>query len=165
MTLPAAQQAQMTQTAETTQATQATQTAAALPLFLGYLALLPFVAAAAATWLGPVAWRATAGQGLAVYAAVVASFIGAIHWGLAFTQERPAPTLWLWGVLPSIVAALAALAPPANGLWVLAAVLVACYAVDRRVYPQQQVAQWLPLRLRLTALATLCCVMGALAPR
>jgi Protein of unknown function (DUF3429) len=136
----------------------------ALPLFLGYLALLPFVAAAAATWLGPLAWRATAAQGLLVYAAVVAAFIGAIHWGLAFAQNQPAPTLWLWGVLPSIVVAPAALLPPPQGLWVQAAVLVACYAVDRRVYPQQRAAQWLPLRLRLTVLAVLCCVIGALGP-
>jgi Protein of unknown function (DUF3429) len=139
--------------------------AAPLALFLGYLALLPFVAAAAALWLAPPAWRGTAGLGLLVYAAVVASFIGAIHWGLAFAQAAPAQGLWLWGVLPSIVATGAALLPPQQGLWVMSAVLVACYAVDRRVYPRERVAQWLPLRLRLSLVATLCCVVGALAPR
>jgi hypothetical protein len=139
--------------------------AAPLAVFLGYLALLPFVAAAAAVWLAPAAWRPTAAQGLLVYAAVVASFIGAIHWGLAFAQTTPAQGLWLWGVLPSIVVCGAALLPPQQGLWVQAAMLLACYAVDRRVYPREQVAQWLPMRLRLTAVATLCCVVGALAPR
>jgi hypothetical protein len=39
--------------------------------------------------------------------------------------------------------------------------LVACYAVDRRVYAAQGAAAWLTLRFRLTAVASLSCFIGA----
>lgn len=130
---------------------------------LGHLALLPFLAGAAAAWLGSAAIRPLAQEALSAYAAVVVSFIGAIHWGLAFPQARPAPSLLVWGVLPSLAAWAALLLAPAAGLLVHALVLAACYAVDRVVYPRERVARWLPLRLRLTAVAVLCCLGGAAA--
>jgi len=39
--------------------------------------------------------------------------------------------------------------------------LVGCYLVDRRLYPQQGAARWLTLRFRLSAVASLCCFIGA----
>ena len=130
---------------------------------LGYLAVLPFVGAAALAWIVEPTQRPLAAQILSAYAAVVVSFIGAIHWGLAFPQPRPAPALFVWGVIPSIVMWIAVLLQPPLGLVVEAAMLVACYGVDRRVYPREGVARWLPLRLRLTVCATAACVAGAAA--
>jgi hypothetical protein len=129
---------------------------------LGHLALLPFIAGAVLVWWAQGELKLSAAQALSAYAAVVVSFIGAIHWGLALPQRAPARGLLIWGVVPSIVAWSALLVHPAAGLWVHAAMLLVCYAVDRRVYPQQQAAAWLPLRLRLTVPATLCCVAGAI---
>jgi len=40
-------------------------------------------------------------------------------------------------------------------------VLIACYVVDRRVYPQLGAADWLTLRFRLTAVASLSCFLAA----
>ena len=53
--------------------------------------------------------------------------------------------------------------PPYAGLPLLGLVLVACYAVDKRTYPAVGLGPWLPLRLRLTVVATLSCVLGAAA--
>jgi hypothetical protein len=39
--------------------------------------------------------------------------------------------------------------------------LVACYAVDRRVYPAHGLGAWLTLRFRLSAVASLSCFLGA----
>ena len=43
----------------------------------------------------------------------------------------------------------------------LGLVLVACYAVDRKTWADAGLAHWLPLRWRLTVVATLSCVFGA----
>jgi Protein of unknown function (DUF3429) len=130
---------------------------------LGYLAIVPFLVGAALPWLADPQWRPPLAQALSSYAAVVISFIGAIHWGLAFPQSRPAPRLFVWGVVPSLVAWAAVSMPPHDGLVVHALMLVACYLVDRATYPVQNVGAWLPLRLRLTIVATACCIVGAIA--
>jgi hypothetical protein len=51
--------------------------------------------------------------------------------------------------------------PPSAGLVVLGAMLVACYLVDRRIYPHAGVATWLKLRFRLSLVASLSCFLGA----
>ena len=127
---------------------------------LGYLALLPFVVGAGAVWMADSAIRPVALQAMSAYAAVVISFIGAIHWGIAFTQPTPARSLFVWGVMPSIVAFGALMVTPPIGLAIHAAMLAACFAVDRTVYRRERVARWLPLRLRLTTVAILCCLFA-----
>ena len=128
---------------------------------LGYLAIVPFVAGAALVWIVDGSWHAPIAQALSAYAAVVIAFIGALHWGLAFPQPAPAPRLFVWGVIPSLVAWVAVLLPPPIGLVIHAVMLVVCYLVDRVTYPQQAVGTWLPLRLQLTIFATASCLTGA----
>jgi hypothetical protein len=97
------------------------------------------------------------------YAATIASFLGAIHWGLAMRGSRAGTTGPLvWGVLPSLLAWVALLMPPIPALVLLALLLLACYGVDRRLYAQQRVPQWLGLRLTLTMVASASCVAAAL---
>ena len=128
---------------------------------LGHLGLLPFVGGAALVWVVNAEAQPYATLALAGYAAVIVSFLGGIHWGVAFRQTAPAASLFIWGVLPSLVAWLAVMMPASAGLVVQGVMLVACYAVDRRVYPQQGLAHWLTLRFRLSAVAALSCFLGA----
>ncbi len=132
---------------------------------LGYAGLLPFVAASMAVWLLPPPAQGWAVQGLAAYAALIATFLGGIHWGLALRAPQPPLIWWLWGVLPSLLAWAALLAQPVWGarpaLVALAATLLLCLLVDSRVYPKQGLAGWLGLRLRLTAVAVVSCFVGA----
>jgi hypothetical protein len=130
-------------------------------LRLGYGGLLPFVLGAALVWLVREDAHPHVTKALSAYAAVIVSFLGGIHWGLAFRQPEPPRGLLIWGVVPSLVAWLAVLMPPAAGLVVHGAMLVACYAVDRQIYPTQGVGHWLTLRFRLSAVAALCCFLGA----
>ena len=130
-------------------------------LRLGYAGLLPFVAGAVLVWLVRPDVHPYVALALSGYAAVIVSFLGGIHWGLAMRQATP-PRAWLvWGVVPSLVAWLALLMPPNAGLVVFGVALLAGYAVDRRLYPVQGVAHWLTLRFRLSAVASVCCFVGA----
>jgi hypothetical protein len=130
---------------------------------LGYAGLVPFVAGAVLVWglAEPAAVRVLSAQALAAYAALIASFLGGVHWGAAMRQAAPPPTWLAWGVTPSLLAWPALLLPPGPGLALLAALLVLCWLVDRRLYPAQDLARWLPLRLRLSAVAAVSCAVAA----
>ena len=128
---------------------------------LGHLGLLPFVLGALLVWVVNPEAHPYAALALAGYAAVIVSFLGGIHWGLAFRLSAPPASLFVWGVVPSLVAWLAVMMPASAGLVVQGVMLVVCYLVDRRVYPQQGLAHWLTLRFRLSMVASLCCFLGA----
>lgn len=128
---------------------------------LGYLALLPFVLGALLVWFVRADVRGAAAAALSAYAAVVVAFLGGVHWGFGMRQEAPAVSLFVWGVVPALVACAALLMQPPAGLVIHGAMLVACYLVDRKVYPQQGAAGWLTLRFRLSAVASLSCFLGA----
>jgi hypothetical protein len=131
-------------------------------LALGYGGLLPFIGVAAWLLAGPASTESLAARALIAYAATIVAFLGGIHWGLAFCQPGGPSTARLgWGVVPSLVAWPALLLAPGPALGLLAVMLVLCYAVDHRVYPELKLQAWLPLRRMLTAVATLCCALGA----
>jgi Protein of unknown function (DUF3429) len=75
---------------------------------------------------------------------------------------QPVPSL-VWGVVPSLLAWLALLLAPTLGLSLIAALLWACFAVDRVLYPRYRLQAWLPMRLRLTVVASISCAAGAAA--
>jgi len=134
-------------------------TDAAMRLGLG--GLLPFVAGALLVWLVRPDVHPYVTLALSAYAGVIVSFLGGIHWGLAFRQLSPPAWLLGWGVVPSLVAWPAVMMPPSAGLVILGLMLLVCYAVDRRVYPQFGAAAWLTLRFRLSSVAALSCFIGA----
>ncbi len=130
---------------------------------LGLAGLIPFVAGAALQWFTPPGWRMLAASALLTYGAVIVSFLGGIHWGLAMRQaELQAPRL-LWGVLPSLLGWLAVLLDSPWGHALLVFSLLACYAVDRASYRALGLSAWLPLRALLTAVASVSVALGALA--
>ena len=129
---------------------------------LGYAGLLPFVGLAALLWLVKPELHATVTLALTAYAALIASFLGGLHWGVAFLKGDKTPLFHcVWGVTPSLVAWVALLLPAYAGLPLLGLLLMACYAVDHRTWPPLGLGHWLPLRLHLTLVATLSCLLGA----
>lgn len=131
---------------------------------LGYAGLIPFVLGAGLTWLlggyAPVP-HAFVVDGLSRYAAVVISFLGGIHWGLNFAKGMPQRGALVWAVTASLLGWVAAVMPAYAGLVLHGAVLIACYVMDRRLYPLLGAADWLTLRFRLTAVAALSCFLAA----
>ena len=119
---------------------------------------------AVALWVAPPASWPFVGLALLAYGAVIASFLGAIHWGLAMREASAPPALsWVWGVVPSLLGWVAVLLGQAQGLVLMATLLGACWAVDRALYPRHRVQAWLPMRLQLTLVASFSCLAGAAA--
>jgi hypothetical protein len=123
--------------------------------------LKPPAPSAWALWLVRADVRPYAALGLAAYGALIASFLGGIHWGLAMRLPQAPARLLVWGVVPSLLAWPAVMMPPHAGLVILGVLLLLCYAVDRVLYAEQQLAHWLTLRFRLSSVAALCCFIGA----
>lgn len=131
-------------------------------LRLGYAGLIPFVFGALLVHLVEASLMPFTMLALAGYAATVASFLGGIHWGLAMRDGHSGRLFpYVWGTIPSVLASIAVIMPPWAGLVVLGVLLAACYAVDRRLYQHYHLQGWLPLRLRLTTVASLSCWVGA----
>lgn len=131
---------------------------------LGYAGLVPFVLLAALMWLVDTELLPFVAVALGAYAAAIASFLGGIYWGIGFMQGDAEPRFhFIWGVVPSLLAWAAMMMPAYAALPLLGLVLLACYVVDRSTYPPAGLAHWLPMRLRLTVVATLSCVLGAAA--
>ena len=131
---------------------------------LGYAGLLPFVGLAMLLWLVKSELHGMVTLALTTYAALIASFLGGLHWGVAFLKGDKTPLFHsVWGVTPALVAWVALLLPASAGLPLLGLLLVACYAVDHTTWPKLGLGHWLPLRRHLTLVATLSCLLGAAA--
>jgi Protein of unknown function (DUF3429) len=131
---------------------------------LGYAGLVPFVLLAAGLWTLGADVRGYASLALVGYGAVIASFLGGVHWGIA--AQLPAQDArfhYLWGVVPSLLGWVALVLPATAGLALAGLALLACYLVDVRSYPRVGWAAWLPMRLRLTVVALASCAVGAAA--
>ncbi len=124
---------------------------------LGLAGALPFLAAALAAALA----MPGAATVLIAYGAVILSFLGGIHWGLAAAGRPPAAARLVIGVVPSLVAWLALLLPADAGLAVLVAAFPLQYGADRRL---DTPVGLLPLRLTLTLLVT-AALLAALVAR
>lgn len=131
---------------------------------LGYAGLVPFVLGCALLWLigdRDLDQHAFVSLALSAYAGLIIAFLGGIHWGLAFARGLPSRQPLYWGVSAALLGWLGVLMSPYAGLALHGGVLIACYVVDRRVYPQLGAADWLTLRFRLTAVASLSCFLAA----
>lgn len=127
--------------------------------WLGYGGLVPFVGLAVLELLRTALPFDAPGL-LRAYGAAILSFVGALHWGFATAapglDARLRDRLFAWSVVPALMAwiALALPAPWATGLLVGGFALHALQ--DWRLRQHMALPGWyLPLRLRLTAVAVL----------
>lgn len=128
--------------------------------WLGYGGLIPFMALALASLLDP-AHSGTWVTGLLGYGAVILSFVGALHWAFAMTHPQlkgaTGNALYVWSVVPSLLGWVALMLVPKAGAILLIAGLLAHYRQDLRLSRMIDLPAWyLPLRLRLSAVACLC---------
>ena len=131
---------------------------------LGYAGLIPFVLGCALIWLiadRDLDQHAFVSLALSAYAGLVIAFLGGIHWGLSFARGLPGRQPLVWGACVPLLGWLGVLMAPYAGLALHGGVLIACYVVDRRVYPQLGAGDWLTLRFRLTAVSSLSCFLAA----
>jgi hypothetical protein len=142
---------------------------------LGNVGLVPFFVLALLVW----PWSGATAQrfefALVAYAAVILSFLGAVHWGLALANPGlDRQQCWNalgWGVLPSLLGWLAVLmmllrVPSAIVFVFLIGDLVLVRVVDRalvRLYATPVGAWYLSLRTRLTLGAVACLALATAA--
>ncbi len=135
--------------------------------WLGYGGLIPFLVLTPASLLdhhhGAV-WS----DALYAYGAIILSFIGALHWGLAMSlpelSERQRSAWFAWSVVPALIAWPAVLFSPPLAAPLLVVGFIAHYLQDRRLARQATLPGWyLPLRLRLSCVAVISLVVGVFA--
>jgi hypothetical protein len=95
---------------------------------------------------------------LIAYAAVILSFMGAIHWGAAMSSTgNKRKQYFLVSVSPALVAWVALMTPAVPSVTILLFGFILLYLYDRAVQKSQDFPSWyIPMRKNLTIVVTLC---------
>jgi hypothetical protein len=113
---------------------------------LGWFGLLPFVAGALLPWIiNDAATRGALLELTLAYAAVILSFVGAVHWGRALSGAPEAANWLSYSVVPALAGwAMWALGGPL-GLTGMAGAFALAYWVDRKAYCSDPDLTWFVL--------------------
>jgi hypothetical protein len=141
---------------------------------MGYAGLIPFVGLAFIVQLADSPQNLIALESLVAYGSVIASFLGALHWGACFRRigEQSGNrwldhSVWIWGVIPALVSWLAIHIFIPLALLLLAATLIVQRAIDQKTYQYyftniETAKAFLKMRTHLTIVATFCMVWAGL---
>lgn len=134
-------------------------------LVLGFAGLIPFVATAVAAFLAGYPQIIFVINLQMAYAAVILSFMGAVHWGLAMAQGDAGNWRRLGlSVLPALAGWLAMMIPNDLGLLLLALGFVGVFFADLRSIARGRAPGWYrALRKPLTAVVLACLAASYLA--
>jgi hypothetical protein len=100
-----------------------------------------------------------------LYGAVILSFVGAVHWGIAMVDphlnESERNAEYVWSVIPALIGWVTYIFAPLMSALLLILGFVLQYWVDIRSARKIEWPSWyLPLRVRLTTVAIICLAMG-----
>ena len=135
-----------------------------LAKILGYAGLIPFVFFSVISWLN-FQFMKEPHYYLMTYAAIILSFMGAIHWGVAMSVKNDKANFQLGiSVIPSLLGWFALLLPSIYGYSILIISFSLLCLLDkeqnkRGVFP----AWYYPMRVILTAIVVLCLIISSLA--
>ena len=119
---------------------------------------------ALALWLKLPGWHDLVVSALLTHMALVLTFLGGVHWGVAMrymaTDARMPAFHFLWGPVPGYIAWFLLMLSPRLALVGMMALTVWTHWVDQRTWPGSGLGPWMPLRRAFT-LGTL--VYGAIA--
>jgi hypothetical protein len=124
---------------------------------LGYAGLLPFIAFSFGSWL-PFTMAHLSYTLLITYAAIILSFMGAVHWGAAIVnRDAISPEHFTASVIPALIAWMALLLPAMIATAVLLLSFILLYHYDTAAQSRLNFVNWyIPLRKRLTWIVSLC---------
>ena len=129
--------------------------------WLGFTGAIPFVAGLVGSLAPSLA--IVGPYGLLAYGAVILSFLGGVHWGLAMSADS-APLRLAASVAPSLVSWAALLWGGRLGLLGLAVAFAILLAFDLREAASGRAPAWYPaLRRPLTAIVVACLALAGLA--
>ena len=129
---------------------------------IGYAGLLPFTGCLAVMLMADdLKVQALAATQLLYYAALIASFLGAIHWGVAFYGQAHLQTARLvWGVTPALMAWPLLSLPPHIAFTGMAALFAFVLVVDCSLLRLLD-DDYRRLRLRLSVMVIACLLTAA----
>ena len=126
-------------------------------LVWGWMGVVPLAACAIAALALTPETAALASRVAIAYGAIILTFIGGVHWGLAMKDIDASTQLYTVGIVPSIVALCAVLAPPVAGIPVLIAGFIALLGYDLWVVRRAFAPRWYArLRVPLTLSVVTC---------
>jgi hypothetical protein len=137
--------------------------------WLGGLGALPFVVFALCSTMLDGLYQAQAWYALAVYGAVILSFLGGVHWGMAIAEfgtqlEQCAWRRLLLSVVPSIIGWIAMMISTVPGLLLMAASFGLMLWIDLTAARKGEAPSWYPkLRWPLSMVVIGCLLLGATA--
>ena len=123
-----------------------------IPRLLGWAGLVPFGLAALGTHSGIDTLVPYGFLGGTAYGAVILSFLGAVHWGLAMQDDR-SPYWYVWSITPALLG-FASLLLLDVGMRVatLIPLFALAWSVDRKAANHGLIPNWyMRLRSKLTA--------------
>ncbi|MBR7781601.1 DUF3429 domain-containing protein [Undibacterium luofuense] len=132
---------------------------------LGYGGLLPFAGLATLLWIQPEHashWT----RALYGYGAVILSFVGALHWGVAMSSPMLGRLMrrkaFIWSVVPALIGWPATFTDHSiAGVMLIAGFWMQLYQ-DHKLAGSGGLPEWyLPLRWQLSVVAT-CCLAAAI---
>ena len=135
---------------------------------MGYAGLIPFVGLALSVQFADSPDDLIALESLVAYGAVIASFLGALHWGACFrTMGQNSHnrwldhSVWIWGIIPALVAWLAIHVYIPLALLLLAITLIVQRMIDQSTYQNyfanvETANAFLRMRTHLTVVASIC---------
>ena len=130
---------------------------------LGYGGLLPFFILTIAVLLNaklPLLGSARLDWWLVAYAAIILSFLGAVHWGVViglqdWLNERETRRMLMYSVVPALLAWFTLLLPVNIALLVMGVLIVGAYIIDTLWLFDRLKSDYAKLRLHLTIVAAL----------
>ena len=129
-----------------------------IALILGWGGVIPFVLAALACLSGNMLWKLQGVIAGSQYAAIILSFVGAVHWGIWI--DRPAVThhyqlRWMiWSVTPALIGFSALMLTPPIKLYLLMLGFALAWLTDRQATRKGYLTEgYMQLRHGLTATA------------
>jgi len=134
-----------------------------LARMLTFAGALPFIAGILALTLAPAVAMAQIWQAVLAYAAVIASFVSGIHWGLFLYRGSALPlNLFISSNICALAAWVALLVAPR---WVALVILIAVFAglfgIDHLLWRARAHASWF-YKLRAVITAIVIAALGAL---
>lgn len=133
-----------------------------IPFLVLFLALLPGLSPGFASSQQITLW-------LLAYAAIILSFIGAIHWGVALATDddtvnkQQSSRNFLYGIVPALLAWFALLLPHNIALFFMAGLVMLAYGADAVLLFKRLNSDYSILRLYLTAAVSLLLLASGFA--
>lgn len=127
------------------------------PLILGCAGVIPFGLAAISAHSGVTVLVLYGLLGGTTYAAIILTFLGAVHWGLAMRDDRH-PAWYVWSITPALLAwATLLIFDVELRLLGLIPLYGLAWSVDRQAFIKGLIPSWyMRLRHGLTAGAVIC---------